>query len=536
MPSEVKKLIYDAGTRIETLLGGKIPEKINSADYTDTIEIAFSEIINELINSFSEAREFTLALANGELKASPPSKKNILSSPFKQLHAQLKHLTWQTERIAAGDYSQRVDFMGNFSKAFNSMVIQLADRENDLRQARDELEMKVQQRTAELTKEIAERKKAEQESRLKSQQWQDTFNAIAEPILLLDTNAVILQCNDATLKLLGKSSEEIIGRPCYELMHRTFGPIEGCPFKRMMQSKHRESTVFEKGERHFESVVDPIFDDSGNIASVVHILIDITESVKSAETLRNLNKELRATVEKLTIANRELGDFAYVAAHDLKAPLRSIGTIADWLSTDYADSLDEQGKKQLELLTSRVQRMNTHISSLLRYSELGHTSVQKQRVNLQILIEEAISEIPSSQNVEITISNSLPVIMCYEDIKEVFKNLLDNAIKFMDKPKARIKIDCIEQENFWQFSITDNGPGIESRYFEKIFRMFQTLKPRDEFEATGIGLAVVKKVIEMNQGRLWVESQPGQGSTFFFTLPKEGFEVENAEYTATITC
>jgi signal transduction histidine kinase len=112
--------------------------------------------------------------------------------------------------------------------------------------------------------------------------------------------------------------------------------------------------------------------------------------------------------------------------------------------------------------------------------------------------------------------------MCYEDIREVFQNLIDNAIKFMDKPKARIKIDCIEKENFWQFSITDNGPGIKSEYFKKIFMMFQTLKRRDEFEATGIGLAIVKKIIEMNQGRVWVESQPGQGSTFFFTLPKEG--------------
>jgi PAS domain S-box-containing protein len=331
-----------------------------------------------------------------------------------------------------------------------------------------------------------------------------------------------LQCNDAALTLLGQSSEEIIGRPCYEFMHQTFRQIEGCPFKRMVRSKHRESSVLEKNKRYFESVVDPIFDDSGNIVSVVHIFIDITERVKSAETLKNLNKELRATVEKLTKANRELGDFAHVAAHDLKAPLRAIGTIAGLLSLDYADRLDEQGKEQLELLVTRAQRMNTHITSLLRYSELGHTSAKKQRVNLQTLIEEIIREIPSSKNVEITIVNSLPVIMCYEGIKEVFQNLLDNAIKFMDKPKAQIKIDCIEREKFWQFSVTDNGPGIKSEYFEKIFMMFQTLKPRDEFEATGIGLAIVKKVIEMNRGRVWVESQPGQGSTFFFTLPKEG--------------
>jgi signal transduction histidine kinase len=125
------------------------------------------------------------------------------------------------------------------------------------------------------------------------------------------------------------------------------------------------------------------------------------------------------------------------------------------------------------------------------------------------------------ENIAITVENELPVIECGKTrIMQVFQNLLSNAIKFMDKPTGKIKIACDEENDFWKFSVADNGPGIEEKHFSTIFDMFKTLLPRDVHESTGIGLSTVKKIVELYGGRVWVQSKPGQGSTFFFTLPK----------------
>jgi signal transduction histidine kinase len=142
------------------------------------------------------------------------------------------------------------------------------------------------------------------------------------------------------------------------------------------------------------------------------------------------------------------------------------------------------------------------------------------------------------KNISITIENELPTIRCEPTrISQVFQNLLSNAVKYMDKADGVIKINYIEENGFWKFSVADNGPGLEERYFEKIFKIFQTLAPRDEFESTGIGLTVVKKIVEMYGGKIWVESEIGNGSTFLFTLPKKESEVVNDEkHKAGITC
>jgi signal transduction histidine kinase len=130
------------------------------------------------------------------------------------------------------------------------------------------------------------------------------------------------------------------------------------------------------------------------------------------------------------------------------------------------------------------------------------------------------------ENIEITVEDKLPVLMCEKtQIVQIFQNLINNAIKYMDKPIGQIKVNCTEEDYFWKFGVTDNGPGIHHRHTEKIFKIFQTLSPRDGIESTGIGLSIVKKLVELNNGRVWVESDVGQGSTFFFTLPKQVSEI-----------
>jgi signal transduction histidine kinase len=141
-------------------------------------------------------------------------------------------------------------------------------------------------------------------------------------------------------------------------------------------------------------------------------------------------------------------------------------------------------------------------------------------VNLNELVSEVIDMLSPPKNITITVENEMPTIKCERTrIMQVFQNLLSNAVKFMNKPQGKIKISYADENDFWKFGVSDNGPGIEEKYFEKIFQIFQTLTPRDEFESTGIGLTITKKIVELYGGRIWVESEVGNGSTFFFTLP-----------------
>jgi len=257
------------------------------------------------------------------------------------------------------------------------------------------------------------------------------------------------------------------------------------------------------------------------------------ERKRADQEREKLNKDLETAVRELSRSNKELQDFAYIIAHDLKAPLRAIGTLADWMSTDYADKFDEEGRKQMKLLRGRVDRMHNLIEAVLQYSRLGREKEKWVQVDLNKLVPEVIDMVAPPQNITITTESKLPVIECEETrISQVFQNLLSNAVKYMDKPQGRISIGCAEDDGFWKFSVADNGCGIEEKHVDRIFKIFQTLSPRDEFENTGIGLTMVKKIVELYGGRIWVQSKPGEGSTFFFTLPKQKKEITDTKIKA----
>jgi signal transduction histidine kinase len=253
---------------------------------------------------------------------------------------------------------------------------------------------------------------------------------------------------------------------------------------------------------------------------------EIGEREKAEDKQAQLLKELENV-------NQELKDFAYIASHDLKAPLRAIKTLADWISTDYADKLDQDGQEQLKLLRQRVDRMHNLIDGILQYSRVGRVREKLVDVELDKLLPEIIDTLAPPAHIKIVVETELPTVKCEETrITQVFQNLLSNAVKYMDKPEGTIKVGCAEEGEFWKFSIADNGPGIEKKHWERIFKIFQTLLPRDEFESTGIGLTVVKKIVEQYSGRIWLESEFGQGTTFFFTFPKAGAPEPSAEEVA----
>jgi signal transduction histidine kinase len=240
-------------------------------------------------------------------------------------------------------------------------------------------------------------------------------------------------------------------------------------------------------------------------------------------------------ITKIDNINKELKDFASIVSHDLKAPLRGIKSLATWILDDCSDKLGEQGKEQMNLLLDRVERMYKLIDAVLQYSRVGRTEEKIVQVNLNHFIPEVIDMLVPPENISITIENSMPVIECAEThIMQLFQNLLSNAIKYMDKPKGKINVGCVEEGGFWKFSVTDNGPGIEEKHFEKIFKMFQALSVNEEFEGTGVGLTITKKIVELYGGNIWVESEVGKGSTFFFTLPKQEMGAINAKLEANI--
>ncbi|MBN2137740.1 MAG: HAMP domain-containing protein [Sedimentisphaerales bacterium] len=255
------------------------------------------------------------------------------------------------------------------------------------------------------------------------------------------------------------------------------------------------------------------------------------------EVRKKIETKQRSILSKLESANKDLKDFAYIVSHDLKAPLRGIKTLTDWICADYADKINEDGREQLSLLSNRVDRMHNLIEGILEYSRVGRVREKMAQIDLNRLVPEIIDLIAPPQNISITVEDELPVINCEPTrISQIFQNLLSNAVKYMDKPQGRITIGCVAQENMWQFSVADNGPGIEKRHFEKVFQMFQTLSPRDAFESTGVGLTVIKKIIEMYGGTIWIVSEPGQGSTFLFTLPKKELEVTDAKRQTNTAC
>lgn len=241
---------------------------------------------------------------------------------------------------------------------------------------------------------------------------------------------------------------------------------------------------------------------------------DITER-------KQVEQKQAQLLEQLTAANQELKDFAYVVSHDLKAPLRAIGTLADWLVMDYQDKLDDEGRENLRLLGGRVERMQNLIDGVLQYSRVGRTEQRPVPVDLARLVPEIVANLGVPEHIAMHVSPGLPTIEADATrITQVFQNLLSNAVKYLDKPQGQVAVDCVEEDGFWKFSVADNGPGIEEKYFERIFKLFQTLTPRDSRESTGVGLTITKKIVEMYGGRIWVESQVGQGSTFCFTWPR----------------
>lgn len=280
-------------------------------------------------------------------------------------------------------------------------------------------------------------------------------------------------------------------------------------------------------------------DEDGELLYMAGTAQDVTERREAEERERELLRErvreqlararAEAEAEELTRlsnelqrSNDELDQFAYVASHDLKAPLRGIANLAQWLREDIEDQLTDDTREYLDLLSGRVHRMEALIDGLLSYSRAGRMREEPEPVAVGELVRDVVDLIDPPEDLELVVAEGLPTLDTEKlPLQQVFHNLIANAVKYGPETGARIEIDARELDGSWRFSVSDNGPGISPRYQERIWVMFQTLQPRDEVEGTGIGLALVKKIVGNRGGEVGVESEEGEGARFWFTWPAE---------------
>ncbi len=269
-------------------------------------------------------------------------------------------------------------------------------------------------------------------------------------------------------------------------------------------------------QRYFDVTVQPLKNRRESVYGLISHAVDVTDQVLIKQELA----ELALALER---SNRELDSFAYAASHDLRAPLRGIANLAQWIEEDLqaSDQLKGETQEMLELMRLRMHRMEGLIEGLLQYSRAGRTHQAPEVVDVAGLVQEVVDLLSPPEGTTIDIAPDLPTIRTERlPLQQVFMNLIGNAVKHANRDDRVIHIDARRVGPFYEFSVKDNGPGIPPDYHDRIWGIFQTLESRDRVEGAGIGLALVKKIVESQKGRAWVESAPGTGATFRFLWRK----------------
>ncbi|PSB05306.1 diguanylate cyclase [Merismopedia glauca CCAP 1448/3] len=357
---------------------------------------------------------------------------------------------------------------------------------------------------------------------------QGVIDNVVDGVITLNERDEIDSCNYAASTMLAYPTEEIIGQKFQSLIFPE-STVKDQPLEMLFSNSN--SPFLAQGNRKvgskFPMEVSVSKLPSGN--RKILIFRDITERQEAQRKLEAHVKELSRislmlskTNQTLMERNQELDQFAYVASHDLKAPLRAISSLSEWIEEDLGDKLAADTQYQMQLLRQRVSRMQALINGLLEYCRVGRTQTQTETVDVGVLLREIIDSLGIPSTFKVEVQPDMP--KCTTKtllLRQVFANLISNAIKHQRSSEGSVKISFKELDKFYEFGVTDTGPGIAPEYQEQIFKIFQTLEARDTQENTGIGLAIVKKIVESEGGKIQVQSDVGRGATFSFTWCKE---------------
>ena len=343
-------------------------------------------------------------------------------------------------------------------------------------------------------------------------------------VIEADVNLRITSWNPAAIAVFGHSEKEALNQDISQLI---FSSDQQTGFQTLwdlfVKGNGNQKEVFKNVRKNGHEItcewyLTPLYDKTSQLTSIACLVLDISEKIEA-------EIELKRAIENLTRSNKELENFAYVASHDLQEPLRKIQAFSDRLMSKYLDVIDDHGKEYITRMHQSAERMQVLINDLLAFSRLTTQVRSFETIDLNMVFKNVLNDLEI--NIEKTgakiETGRLPVIEGDEiQMSQLFLNLLSNSLKFRfpDRPPV-IKINAVENRKFYQITVTDNGIGFDEKYLERIFVIFQRLHNRSEFEGTGIGLAMCKKIVERHNGSITASSKPDMGATFIIELPKK---------------
>lgn len=348
------------------------------------------------------------------------------------------------------------------------------------------------------------------------QVWENSFDGMR----LIDQKGDIVRVNEAFCKMVEMEREKLEGNSFADIYAKSREEKLAKGLSRFAKKIVVPYTVEEfelwNGKKKWFEVSNCVLDFENREPLILSIFRDVTER-------KNFEEELKNTVNKLEISNKNLQEFAYVASHDLQEPLRMISNYTQLLSNRFSKNVDEKAKEYIYFVVSSAKRMQELIKNLLDYSRVTTQGKAFEIIDSSEILENVLSRMRLSIEETGTklIISSLPKIKGDSiQIEQLFQNLLSNSIKFRSNNEPVIQISAEDKDNLWLFSFRDNGIGIEQKFKDRIFVIFQRLHSQQEYPGTGIGLALCKKIVERHGGNIWMESTPGDGTTFYFTIPK----------------